>query len=126
MIGQAEVRRIAHRLGVDPLVVDHDYILGCFFHLVAHQDDVNNSWMFKGGTALAKCYFPQYRFSEDLDFTVTSPITHDLLIEIIDAASVTMQETTAIRTDFEKIKVDVTQDDHGQESLEGKFYYRGP
>jgi predicted nucleotidyltransferase component of viral defense system len=25
---------------------------------------------FKGGTALKKCYFGDYRFSEDLDFTL--------------------------------------------------------
>ncbi|WP_353616855.1 nucleotidyl transferase AbiEii/AbiGii toxin family protein [Cytophaga sp. FL35] len=29
--------------------------------------------MFKGGTCLRKCYFPDYRFSEDLDFTSTNP-----------------------------------------------------
>lgn len=27
--------------------------------------------IFKGGTCLKKCYLPDYRFSEDLDFTVT-------------------------------------------------------
>jgi predicted nucleotidyltransferase component of viral defense system len=27
--------------------------------------------IFKGGTCLRKCYFPNYRFSEDLDFTST-------------------------------------------------------
>ena len=29
-----------------------------------------NSWVFKGGTCLKKCYFETYRFSEDLDFTL--------------------------------------------------------
>jgi len=29
------------------------------------------SWAFKGGTCLKKCYFETYRFSEDLDFTLT-------------------------------------------------------
>ena len=28
--------------------------------------------IFKGGTCLRKCYFPEYRFSEDLDFTCTN------------------------------------------------------
>ncbi|CAN5145726.1 hypothetical protein BH20BAC1_BH20BAC1_03460 [soil metagenome] len=27
-------------------------------------------FVFKGGTCLRKCYFPDYRFSEDLDFTL--------------------------------------------------------
>jgi predicted nucleotidyltransferase component of viral defense system len=33
---------------------------------------------FKGGTALKKIYFPQTRFSEDLDFTCDSDISQDL------------------------------------------------
>lgn len=30
--------------------------------------------VFKGGTALKKCYFGDYRFSEDLDFTAVGPV----------------------------------------------------
>jgi len=30
---------------------------------------------FKGGTALRRCWFENHRFSEDLDFTLTRPIT---------------------------------------------------
>ena len=29
-----------------------------------------DTWIFKGGTCLRKCYYETYRFSEDLDFTV--------------------------------------------------------
>jgi len=126
MIDRAEVRRIAGRLGVDPLVVDHDYVLGCFLHFLALQDEVKAFWNFKGGTALAKCHFPEYRFSEDLDFTVTSAITEPLLVQIIDSAKAALQVSTGIRADFEKTRVEVLRDDYAQESFEGKFYYRGP
>ena len=34
---------------------------------------------FKGGAALGKAYFRDYRFSEDLDFTVTTDVTRVLL-----------------------------------------------
>jgi uncharacterized protein len=30
--------------------------------------------VFKGGTALRRCWFKDYRFSEDLDFTLTCAI----------------------------------------------------
>lgn len=126
MIDQAEVRRIAGTLGVDPLVVDHDYVLGCFLHFLAQQDEVKQFWIFKGGTALAKCYFPEYRFSEDLDFTVTSAITEALLVQIVDSAKALMQTVIGVRTGVEKTRVEVIRDEYSQESLEGKFYYRGP
>jgi Nucleotidyl transferase AbiEii toxin, Type IV TA system len=34
------------------------------------HDDLSESWVFKGGTCLKKCFFETYRFSEDLDFTL--------------------------------------------------------
>jgi len=34
------------------------------------HDELAESWVFKGGTCLKKCYFETYRFSEDLDFTL--------------------------------------------------------
>ena len=35
--------------------------------------DIQQNFVFKGGTCLKKCYFKDYRFSEDLDFTLIDP-----------------------------------------------------
>lgn len=32
--------------------------------------ETQEKWIFKGGTCLKKCFFDNYRFSEDLDFTI--------------------------------------------------------
>jgi predicted nucleotidyltransferase component of viral defense system len=126
MISQAEIRRIAGTFGVDPMVINHDYTLGSFLHYLALQKIVQKSWIFKGVTALAKCYFPNYRFSEDLDFTVRGAFTDESIVEILDTVKQMMQDEIGIRTDVEKTKIDVIQDDYGQESIEGRIYYRGP
>jgi hypothetical protein len=34
---------------------------------------------FKGGTALKRCYFPDYRFSEDLDFTLVADVPFEVI-----------------------------------------------
>lgn len=34
---------------------------------------LRDTWAFKGGTCLKKCFFETYRFSEDLDYTLTGP-----------------------------------------------------
>lgn len=39
---------------------------------MARHPFLRGNLLFKGGTALKKCYFPDYRFSEDLDFTFLS------------------------------------------------------
>lgn len=101
MISQNEIRRIAGFLGVDPRVIDHDYVLGCFLHYLSQQDEAKQSWVFKGGTSLAKCHFEGYRFSEDIDFTALEALTETALLRIVDAAKKRMQESIGIHTDFQ-------------------------
>lgn len=48
-------------------VVERDYFLSWILHVIAQDPGLRI--VFKGGTALKKCYFGAYRFSEDLDFT---------------------------------------------------------
>lgn len=67
MILQKEIRDLSMAWGVPPETVDKDYVLGHF--LAAFNTYYGNQILFKGGTCLRKCYFPGYRFSEDLDFT---------------------------------------------------------
>jgi predicted nucleotidyltransferase component of viral defense system len=71
MIAEAEIRRCAARWGVDPMVADLDYSLGWFLTAIAKAGSPADLWLFKGGTCLRKCYFEDYRFSEDLDFTAS-------------------------------------------------------
>ena len=70
MIVEAEIRRNAAKAKVDPMVIDLDYSLGWFLLGLSKNNDLRNCLRFKGGTCLRKCYFSEYRFSEDLDFTM--------------------------------------------------------
>jgi predicted nucleotidyltransferase component of viral defense system len=126
MIAESEVRRVAGRLGVDPMVVDHDYVLGCFLRFLARHQNVRQGWVFKGGTALAKCYFQGYRFSEDIDFTLLSPMDEASLVDVLTSVSSEVKETVGIDTSASPLTVEVVRDDYGSESFEGKVYYRGP
>jgi len=73
MIPEVEIRRAAARLGVDPMLVELDYVLGCFLGALFGRPEAR-VLRFKGGTCLRKCYIPDYRFSEDLDFTLVSAL----------------------------------------------------
>ena len=48
-----------------------DYALGWALRGIAGLPYLAGVWSSMGGTCLRKCYFPDYRFSEDLDFTAT-------------------------------------------------------
>ncbi len=70
MILQKEIRDFAASWGVPADTVDKDYVLGHF--LAGFQQHFAEQLVFKGGTCLRKCYFPGYRFSEDVDFSSRS------------------------------------------------------
>ncbi|MCY4626982.1 MAG: nucleotidyl transferase AbiEii/AbiGii toxin family protein [Acidobacteria bacterium] len=69
MIRDAETRRDARAAGVEPRIIELDYALGWALRGIARHPELARRLVFKGGTCLRKCYFPNYRFSEDLDFT---------------------------------------------------------
>jgi predicted nucleotidyltransferase component of viral defense system len=46
-----------------------DHALSYMLAGISSLPDLAGHILFKGGTALRKCYFPGYRYSEDLDFS---------------------------------------------------------
>ena len=50
-------------------VIERDYLLSWIIAGIDQVPSLSESLVFKGGTALRKCYFGDYRFSEDLDFS---------------------------------------------------------
>jgi len=49
--------------------IERDYVLSWVLAGIGVNEKLQNGLIFKGGTALKKCYFGEYRFSKDLDFT---------------------------------------------------------
>lgn len=50
-------------------VLERDYLLSWIIAGIASHKFLGGTLIFKGGTALKKCYFGDYRFSEDIDFS---------------------------------------------------------
>jgi len=61
------LRKIAAKEGIPLGTVEKDYALSIALSLLS-EDELTDSLVFKGGTAIKKIYFPGARFSEDLDF----------------------------------------------------------
>ncbi len=67
---QKELKLIVAEKHVSMATIDKDWVLGHFLNAMYSFSEVKKNFIFKGGTALKKCYFSDYRFSEDLDFTL--------------------------------------------------------
>lgn len=70
MIKPGEIQKIARTAGVRDQQIEKDYILSWILQGIAMHKDFSKAIVFKGGTVLKKVYFEDYRFSEDLDFTL--------------------------------------------------------
>ncbi|MCK4663308.1 MAG: nucleotidyl transferase AbiEii/AbiGii toxin family protein [Bacteroidales bacterium] len=70
MIKPGEIQKKARTEGVRDQQIEKDYILSWILQGVAMHKELSKIIVFKGGTILKKVYFEDYRFSEDLDFTL--------------------------------------------------------
>lgn len=95
-------------------IIQQDYLLSWILSGLYEHFSLKEKLIFKGGTALKKCYFGNYRFSEDLDFSVISPIPkrEKLLTAITEACKVVEQKMN----EFAKIRLTIERyeekDDH--------------
>jgi uncharacterized protein len=101
-------------------VLERDYCLAWFLAVLS-RSDLRDVLAFKGGTALKKCYFADYRFSEDLDFTLLQAISFEDLLRRLEAVYRGVQESSAITFAFDR------EDRHNHENSY-TFYlrYQGP
>ena len=73
MILKKEIETKAEEQNIPKTTIDKDWVLGHFIDALFSIPECKENLIFKGGTCLRKCYFSNYRFSEDLDFTCTNP-----------------------------------------------------
>jgi predicted nucleotidyltransferase component of viral defense system len=66
---RSRLQEARKRRGLPWEVLERDYLLSWILAGIGRVDSLRETLVFKGGTALKKCYFGDYRFSEDLDFS---------------------------------------------------------
>ena len=128
MIDRQEILEFAREVGLDPNVVEKDYVLGWMLAGIAQHPQTRDTWVFKGGTCLKKCYFETYRFSEDLDFTlldashVDAAELRSLFVEIAEW----IYTESGIEFPEDARLFEVYVNPRGKNSGHSRIGYRGP
>ncbi len=101
-------------------VIERDYVLAWLLSGLAGHP-LRELLAFKGGTALRRCWFADYRFSEDLDFTLTRPISLEEILARLNEIFVAIEAACGLRIAFDR------EDRHGHQNSH-TFYlrYQGP
>ncbi len=96
MIGQRELQSRAAKLGISTQHVEVDYALS---HILAAIAEDAQDLVFRGGTALARVYWPDFRISEDLDFI--SPEEAPDLERVLIGSARRAAESTGLELELE-------------------------
>jgi uncharacterized protein len=111
MIRQQNISKLANRLYVEACervgkklalripetTIERDYCLAWLLCSMASHPVLSEALAFKGGTALRRVHFGEYRFSEDLDFTLIGDLPLESLFSAFDEVFDTLYEASEIR-----------------------------
>jgi predicted nucleotidyltransferase component of viral defense system len=81
-----DLRRQARKTGFDVATLEKDYALTWLLSgIYWNESKLKDLLIFKGGTATRKIYFPEWRLSEDMDFTIINEVDpHNLKLGFED------------------------------------------
>lgn len=128
MIEKDEVIKFSKKYNLDVNMIEKDYVLSWILYGIAYSRALNQQWIFKGGTCLKKCYFGEYGFSEDLDFTITDKnhINSHFLTDEFKKISKWIYKESGIEIPEEGLSFEEYLNPRGGTSVEGKLSYKGP
>jgi len=63
MLNYAKCKRIAVKAAVPEDIIEKDYFIELLLFYISRNKFLKAKFVFRGGTALKKVYFPDYRFN---------------------------------------------------------------
>ena len=128
MIDKSEIMDFSRELGLRANVIEKDYVLGWVLAGIFNHSVIGSSFIFKGGTCLKKCFFETYRFSEDLDFTLSDSnhLDQEFLRTCFKEIAHWVYNEAGIEIPEDLIRFEVYQNNRGFMSAQGRIGYRGP
>ncbi len=102
MISLNELKRIAAKQKIALSVIEKDYALTWILYGLSKTES-KKYFVFKGGTALRKIYFSDWRYSEDLDFTISKKFNDVELREIIGKINAVLSESVGITLNIKSL-----------------------
>ncbi|MGC1238476.1 MAG: nucleotidyl transferase AbiEii/AbiGii toxin family protein [Acidimicrobiales bacterium] len=128
MIERQELEQLRGEWSLESRVIEKDYALGWLLAGIAHHEALSQTWIFKGGTCLRKCYYETYRFSEDLDFTVTrgGPEDPTTLTQTFKDIVGWVRENSGLELVIDETSFRLGQNRRGNPTIQGRVAYRGP
>jgi predicted nucleotidyltransferase component of viral defense system len=95
VIHQNVIKRRADEDGLPAPAVERDYVLAHVLTAISKRDE-EQQLVFKGGTSLRLCHFEDYRYSADLDFSLTGGLDAEGATRLIAESLVSCRERVGL------------------------------
>ena len=128
MIDKKEILAHSAKYSLSPDTIEKDYVINWVLAGITNSKVLREKWVFKGGTCLKKCYFEQYRFSEDLDFTImdAAHIRKNFLLDEFRHIGDWIYEEAGIEMPASHMQFEEYKNPRGNISVAGKLACKGP
>ena len=124
MIKPGEIDKIAIKEGVRATQIQKDYVISWILWGISCNQFLNDNLVFKGGTSLKKVHFENYRFSEDMDFTLDDKdVENDEVMKNFDSLFKEVFNASRINIGIEDKSFEVLKNSG---SIRFKIEFKGP
>lgn len=124
MIKLAELKRLQGTWGVGQQIIEKDYCIGWVLKSIGENAFFKENLVFKGGTAIRKVYFPEARFSEDLDFTSLGDLQENDLKEALQQICGGVKKESGI--ELRPVSLDLKREIAGERAWQVRIEFVGP
>src|SRR5580693_9256546 len=107
MITRDEIEAKGLEFGIHVADVQRDYVFGWFLFGVYTATTLKDILILKGGNCFRKAYFPNTRFSGDLDFSTDSAVDEAFVKSQFNVACAYVQDRAGVLFDTERSQIRV-------------------
>jgi predicted nucleotidyltransferase component of viral defense system len=105
MISETELRDHAGEHELSEANVQRDYVFGWLISGVYRSSALSDMLVLKGGNGLRKGYFPNTRFSDDLDFTTQQGLDGEGLLDALNGVCRFAEEAAGVSFDIDRNRI---------------------
>jgi predicted nucleotidyltransferase component of viral defense system len=125
MITREEIEQKALEFGIHVANVQRDYVFGWFLLTLYSATDLRDVLVFKGGNCFRKAYFPNTRFSSDLDFSTEAAVDEGLIVAELNRACGFVSDRTGVVFDLDRSQIAVQgQLDERRRVFDARVYFK--
>lgn len=122
MIPRGEIDSKAVEFDIHSTNVQRDYVFGWLLFAIYNNRYFSNMLILKGGNCFRKAYFPDTRFSADLDFSTEQALDIERIASEIDACCLVAQNASGIQFVTDRNRFHEARRAHQDKNTKQKIY----